>query len=57
MEPVVEKVEPPQLQKQIEVPKKEEPKTKNVSGPPVYYPPGEMFAKKETTAMHQSNVR
>lgn len=28
--------------------KKEPPsKTKNVSGPPVYYPPGDMFLKKE----------
>lgn len=45
-------MEPVEPEKEIEIqkkePLKEEPaKTKNVSGPPVYYPPGEMFVKKE----------
>lgn len=47
-------------QHDLEVQKKEPkdlPKTKNVTGPPVYYPPGhEMFAKKEESAAWRAEV-
>lgn len=37
---------------------KDLPKTKNVTGPAVYYPPGhEMFAKKEESAAWRAEVR
>lgn len=44
---------------QEEVEEKQQPmqKSKNVSGPPVYYPPGhEMFAKKEEAAGWRAEV-
>lgn len=44
------------MEKQKKEPK-DVPKTKNVTGPPVYYPPGhEMFAKKEESAAWRAEV-
>lgn len=50
------------LKQQHEDLEKKEPKdlqrTKNVTGPPVYYPPGhEMFAKKEESGAWRAEVR
>lgn len=50
------KVEVIKQQHENEVQKKELPKTKNVTGPPVYYPPGEMFAKKEESGAWRAEV-
>lgn len=42
-------------QKKVDV--KDLPKSKNIAGPPVYYPPGhEMFSHKEESGGHRAEV-